>query len=130
MDPVTLIVTALAAGAGLGLKDTASAAVTDAYGSLKTLVSRRLRGRHDGELVLVRHAKAPQVWDEPLTAELTAADAGADLDLVGAAQALMRLIDEAGSQAGKYAVQVHGSQGVQVGDHNTQHNTFGNAPGC
>ena len=35
MDAVTLIITALAAGAGLGLKDTASTAVQDAYGSLK-----------------------------------------------------------------------------------------------
>jgi RIP homotypic interaction motif len=129
MDPVTLIVTALAAGAGLGLKDTASAAVTDAYASLKTLITRRLRGRRDGEMVLARHAEAPQVWEVPLTAELTAADAGADRELVGAAQVLMQLIDEAGSRAGKYAVQVHGSQGVQVGDHNTQHNTFGTAPG-
>jgi hypothetical protein len=37
----------------------------------------------------------------------------------------MRLVDEAGSAAGKYQVVVHGSHGVQVGDHNTQHNTFG-----
>jgi hypothetical protein len=31
MDPVTLIVTALAAGAALGLKDTVSTAAKDAY---------------------------------------------------------------------------------------------------
>jgi hypothetical protein len=38
---------------------------------------------------------------------------------VGAAQALMSLVDEAGSRSGKYLVAVHGSQGVQIGDHNT-----------
>jgi len=36
----------------------------------------------------------------------------------------MKLIDEAGSRAGKYTVDVRGSQGVQVGDRNTQHNEF------
>lgn len=40
MDPVSLVVTALAAGAAIGLKDTASAAVTDAYENLKVLVKR------------------------------------------------------------------------------------------
>jgi len=35
MDPITLIVTALTAGAALGIKDTASTAVRDAYVGLK-----------------------------------------------------------------------------------------------
>ena len=37
MDPITLIVTALAAGAALGVTDTASAMVTDAYARWKSL---------------------------------------------------------------------------------------------
>lgn len=47
---------------------------------------------------------------------------------LAAAQALLRLVDEAGARAGKYAVLVSDSQGVQVGDHNTQTNTFGPRP--
>jgi hypothetical protein len=128
MDPVTLIVTALAAGAALGLEDTASAAVKDAYQNLKVLVGRRLTGRRDGELALARHEEAPQVWEGPLVAELTAAGADDDAGLVAAAQALMTLVDQTGSRAGKYAVQVRGSQGVQVGDHNIQRNIFGPPP--
>ena len=129
MDPVTLIVTALAAGAALGLKDTASAAVKDAYGSLKAMVTGRLAGQRDGELVLARHEEAPKAWEGPLAVELTAAGATDDVGLVAAAQALMSLVDETGSRAGKYAVQVQGSQGVQVGNHNIQHNIFGAPPG-
>jgi RIP homotypic interaction motif len=128
MDPVTLILTALAAGAVLGVKDTASQAVHDAYNGLKALVKKRFGGRADGELVLARYAEAPETWKGPLAAELTATGAGGDADLVAAAQALLALADPAGSQAGKYTVQVHGGQGVQVGDHNIQHNTFGTAP--
>jgi len=135
MDPVTLIVTALAAGTALGLRDTASAAVKDAYAGLKSMVSRRLGGRRDGDLVLARYAESPETWEGPLAAELTAARAGNDRDLIAAAQALMRLADEAGYKSGKYDVDARGSQGVQVGDHNTQHNVFryptapGNADG-
>ena len=60
-----------------------------------------------------------------MAAELTAAGAAADADLMAAALLLMRLAHAAGSRAGKYNVQVHGGQGVQVGDHNRQNNTFG-----
>jgi len=129
MEPVTLILTALGAGAALGVKDTASAAVRDAYEGLKALVRRRIAGRGDGELVLARFEAAPDTWRDPLAAELAAAGAGSDEGLVAAAQALLSLADGAGWRAGKYAVQVQGGQGVQVGDQNTQHNTFGVPPG-
>jgi hypothetical protein len=125
MDPVTLIVTALAAGAAAALQDGASAAVKDAYARVKALVKKRFTDRSEGELVLTRHEAAPQVWEAPLAAELSAAGAEGDAELVAAAQALMNLIDEAGSRSGKYAVTVRDSQGVQVGDRNTQTNTFG-----
>ena len=125
MDPITLIVTALAAGAASALQDGAASAVKDAYGRVKALVKKRLAGRPDGELVLARHEAAPQTWQAPLAAELSTAGAEGDRDLLDAAQALMSLVDEAGSRSGKYVVTVRDSQGVQVGDHNTQTNTFG-----
>ena len=124
MDPVTLTITALAAGTAAGIKDSASTAIKDAYSSLRELVSRKLKGHHDGELVLTRHQEAPEVWEGPLIAELTTAGVADDAAIVAAAQALMNLIDQSGSQAGKYAVHIEGSHGVQVGDHNTQHNIF------
>jgi hypothetical protein len=128
MDPVTLIVTALATGAASALQDGASAVVKDAYARLRALVTRRFAGRPKGELVLAEHETAPQTWEKPLVAELSASGAEGDADLVAAAQALMNLVDEAGSRSGKYLVTIHSSQGVQVGDHNTQTNTFGPRP--
>jgi len=128
MDPVTLIVTALAAGAASALQDGASDAVKNAYARLKALVAKRFADRPKGELVLAEHEAAPQTWEKPLAAELSASGAEGDADLVGAAQALMSLVDEAGSRSGKYLVAVHGSQGMQIGDHNTQTNTFGPRP--
>ena len=127
MDPITLIVTALAAGAALGVTDAASSAVKDAYAGLKALVERRFAGRLDAELVLAKHENAPETWQAPLRAELGEAGADRDHDVVAAAQALMSLLDEAGARTGKYAIDVRGAQGVQIGDHNRQDNVF-NAP--
>ena len=125
MDPVTVIVTALTAGAASALQDGASAAVKDAYAQLKALVKVRFAGRPKGELVLAEYEAAPQTWEAPLAAELSAAGAERNADLLAAAQVLMSLVDEEGTRLGKYLVTVHNSQGVQVGDHNTQTNTFG-----
>jgi hypothetical protein len=129
MDPITLIATALAAGAALGITDAASSAVTDAYASLKAALKRRLAGRPDAELVLTKHENAPGTWQGPLIAELHEARADCDPDLIAAARALMSLVDEAGTRAGKYAVDLRGAQGVQVGDHNRQDIVFNAAPG-
>ena len=49
--------------------------------------------------------------------------------LLEAAQSLMSLVDEAGTRAGKYTVDLRGAQGVQVGDHDTQDNTFNTPQG-
>jgi hypothetical protein len=130
MDPITLIVTALAAGAALGVKDTASAMVTDAYAGLKALVKKRLGGRPGAELVLASHEQAPETWQAPLMAELAGTGADGDRDLIAAAQALLDLVGAAEGRAGKYTADVRGAQGVQIGDHNQQDNVFNARPGC
>lgn len=43
MDPITIIVTALAAGAAAGLKPTAEQTIKDAYAGVKTLIQRKYR---------------------------------------------------------------------------------------
>jgi hypothetical protein len=127
MDPITLIVTALVAGAALGAQDTMSAMVKDAYAGLKALVKKRLGGGPGADLVLAKHEQAPETWQTPLMAELARTGADGDRDLIAAAQALLDLIGEAGGRTGKYTIDVRGAQGVQIGDHNRQDNVF-NAP--
>lgn len=128
MDPITLIVTALAAGAALGTQDTVSAMVKDAYAGLKALVRKRLGGGPGAELVLTKHEQAPETWQAPLMAELAETGADGDRDLITAAQALLDLIGETGGE-GKYAVDARGAMDVQVGDHNRQDNVFNAPPG-
>jgi hypothetical protein len=129
MDPITLIVAALAAGAASGLTDTASSAIKDAYAGLKALVRKKLGGGASTDMILAEHEQAPQTWKDPLAAKLAGAAADQDDSLIAAAQALMSLVDAAGAQAGKYSVDARGAQGVQIGDHGVQHNVFGPPPG-
>lgn len=129
MDPITLIVAALAAGAASGVKDAASSAVRDAYAGLRALVKKRLAGRADAELILARYERAPETWRAPLETELGEAGADRDSSLLAAAQALMGLLDNAGSRAGKYNVDARGSQGAQIGGHhNVSRGNIFNAP--
>lgn len=128
MDPLSLIVGALGAGAAAGLTDTAAGAVKDAYSSLRDLVRRRFSGRRVAQTALEEHEQAPQVWQARLSTELVAVGADTDAQIIAAAQHVMALVDEAGSASGKYLVDLRGAQGVQVGDHNTQTNTFTNPP--
>ena len=129
MDPITLIVAALAAGASGGaisaLQDDVKGAVVAAYGKLRGLVARRVAGNPGAELALTEYEADPEDWQTPLTAKLTQLGAADDTELVAAAKALMELVDGVGARAGKYNVKVANSTGVQVGDGNVQFNTFG-----
>ena len=127
MDPVSLIVAALAAGAVAGAQNTATEAVKDTYRALKSGIERLFHKRPSGQTALEQHEHKPEAWEGALTAELVEAEADKQTDLVRAAQQLLALI-EADVKAGKYQVDLRGAQGVQVGDGNTQTNTFTTPP--
>lgn len=128
MDPISLVVTALATGASAGTveeaNDSGKDAVGAAYSKLRGLAKKRVAGRPDGELALERHQTDPRRWEPVLTGELVEAGASGDDDLVAAAKALMELVDETGACAGKYAVTINDSKGVQVGDGSIQVNNY------
>ncbi|MGH3214865.1 MAG: hypothetical protein ACRDN1_01530 [Trebonia sp.] len=128
MDPITLIVTALAAGSSAGvisaLQDDAKAAKA-AYSQLRGLVTTRVAGQPGAELVLAQYEDDPGSWEPPLVKMLTGADAASDHNLLAVAGALLELADAVGAAEGKYQVTISGSQGTQVGDRGVQVNRFG-----
>jgi hypothetical protein len=121
---MSLILGALASGATQGVADSAADSVKDAYSRLKSLVSRRFAGNKTFEVTLAQHADDPGTWQVPLAKALTQSGATADPIVIDAAQQLMALLDEIGSRAGKYNVDLRGAQGVQVGDGGHQVNLF------
>ncbi|MEU8319761.1 hypothetical protein AB0C33_15470 [Nonomuraea sp. NPDC048881] len=124
MTGVELIAAALAAGAGAGVSGAASAAVEDAYAGLRDMLRRRLFGRQQAEHALDAEETEPGVWEARLGRDLTETGADQDEELLATAFALLSLVDRAGGASGRYHVDARQAQGVQIGDQNTQHNTF------
>jgi hypothetical protein len=102
MDPTTIIAAALAAGAAAGLKKTASKAVQDAYGALKTLL-RNVYKDHTHVIDAVEHlTKKPS--DEHrrkgLESELKEAGLHTHAELVNAADHVLKVVEAEAPEAG------------------------------
>lgn len=116
MDPVSLVVAALAAGVSRGLGDNATSAVKDAYASLRTVLSRKF-GSDKAEQVVEEHAEDPETYDKPVAKVIRESGAADDEQVLAAARRLLELTDPAGAVAGKYTIHAEGSVIGVVGDH-------------
>jgi hypothetical protein len=124
MDPVSLIVAALVAGATAGAKDTASQAVKDAYTALKTQLRRLFAGKPTAQVILHEHQSDPEAYEKPLKKVLTEAHADQDTDLLAAAERLMTLVQPQQIGMGKFTIQNNAPvQGQNIADSQqiTQH---------
>lgn len=94
MSAIEVITAALAAGAGAGLKDTASAAVRDAYTGLKDLLKGRVSDRDDQAVrALDADETEPGVWQARIGDALTVSGAVRDEQVLAAARRLLALAD-------------------------------------
>jgi len=96
MDPLSIIVTALATGAAAGLKPKAEQAVKDAYEGIKTLIQRKY-GTVDLEMLEVDPASKSRqdVVREGLEKDL----AGGDAEILGPAKTLLDVIQKQAPEA-------------------------------
>jgi hypothetical protein len=128
MEPISLILAALVAGASAGaldaLKDDVAEKAKTAYARLRGLVKKRVAGDPTAETALAQYEANPKIWEAPLADELAKAGAANDAELLAAAKAVMEFVDQAGAKSGKYIVTIKDSKGVQVGDRGFQINTF------
>ena len=116
MDPVSLIVAALAAGASAALRDTTSEAIKDAYAGFKALLQRKLGDRADLQSTLNKHEDEPEAYERALKHELAKAGVAEDNEIVTAAEELMAKVDPEGARTGKYNVTVTGGKVGAIGD--------------
>ncbi len=129
MDPVTLILTALAAGAAASVKDTAGEAVKDGYNGLKALIRNKLVGKPKAEAALVDYEDDPETYEKPLKKALTEVHVDQEKGIIEAAQRLMTLVQPQQAAMGKYNVQITGNvQGYAQGDYQQVTMNFGNEP--
>lgn len=142
MDPISLIMAALIAGAGVGAGDLASDVIKDSYSSLKALLKRHLvkvstssaedaggragEGRQQAmapDAVLEALKDDPNKWAAAVRDLLVDARVDEDPDVLAVARDILNRCDDP-----TYRVDARGAQGVQLGDHNQMTNTFGVSP--
>ncbi|MGF1482227.1 MAG: hypothetical protein ACFB4I_22570 [Cyanophyceae cyanobacterium] len=122
MEPISLILAALVAGAVKAARDVAP----DAYQGLKTLIKHKFDGEPKAEMVLEEYEKDPDTYEAPLKKKLTEVGADRDEKIVEKAQEILKQLDPKETAAGKYNMLFQGEvKGGQFGDRNTQTNTFG-----
>lgn len=128
MDALTEVMTALAAGAGAGARDTATAAVKDAYAALRAAVLKRFSGRVDAQSAFEAQEASRQAGEEvPADVQLALRRSLAEVGVDDAVLALARQVLGAAGHVDerRFAVEASTVQGLQQGDHNTQNATFG-----
>jgi hypothetical protein len=117
LEPVNLILNALAAGASTGLTESAASATKAAYEALKGLLRAKLHPARADLAALDEYEAQPEIWRPALSVALT--DVGADRDeaILAAARKLLLLADPIGFQLSKYNITMHGTaQGTIIGD--------------
>lgn len=112
MEPITLIVTALTAGA----KTIASEAVKDSYRGLLNLIKQKFQGKPTAELVLAEHEKKPEDWEKPLKTQLIEVGADKNQEIINLAKNLMELIKSENGTDGKYNIKVENAYGSAIGN--------------
>lgn len=117
MDPISLILAALVAGAA----KTAGGVAQDAYDGLKALIKRKFegQGKSDAVTILDKYEQKPEKTKLLLEDELTEIGADKDEEIVKLAQQLMEQLNPQAAAEGKFNVQISGGtvQGL------TQQNT-------
>jgi hypothetical protein len=124
MDPISLVIAAVTAGATAAIQDSAGTAVKDAYAGLKALIRRHFGDDRDAEADLEQAEQRPEGDHSALEERLAASGADRDKELLAAARALLEQVDPDGARQGKYDVTISGGKGIVVGDQSTVSMTF------
>ncbi|MER7693306.1 hypothetical protein [Streptomyces sp. NPDC097610] len=125
MTGVELVLAALAAGAAGGITEATSSSIRDGYATLRDLLRAKLSSQ-GGEAAEVLEADetAPGVFEARMREYIVGSGADQDEAILEAARRVLALLDPSGNEQGKYTVDAGDAKGVQIGDHNTQTNTF------
>jgi hypothetical protein len=120
MDPITLIVTALATGAAAAAKDVGGDAVKTAFNGLKNFIAQRFGGKPDVVEAVTKVEQNPESngRKESLKEELQAVGADKDQELLAKVQEFVKLLEAKGvsvSQAIGAATATASQGGTAVG---------------
>ncbi len=111
MEPVSLILTALATGAAKAAGD----AAPDAYKALRELIKRKFASKPQAEMVLEEHEKDPETYEVPLKKKLIEADVDKDEEILKKAQELLKLANPEAAAKGTFNIKTGDVKGIAAG---------------
>lgn len=115
MEPISLIIAALIAGATAATKDTAEKAVKDAYEGLKTLIKSKFEGDPIGYGLVDAEPEKIKKGEGLLKDSIKNAGVDQDKEVLKAAKKIMEKEDPEGASTGKYNIKAEQIKGI-VGD--------------
>jgi hypothetical protein len=95
MEPITMIVTAIATGAAAIMKPTAEQIVKDAYTELKAIIQRKYQ---QVSVATIENNPASKERQNILTEDLKATQADKDEEVLHQAQSLLKIIEQQSPQ--------------------------------
>ena len=116
MEPISLILAALVAGATAATKDTAGAAVKDAYEGLKALIKKKFEKDALAQAMVEAKPEDIKQSEVLLRNKITEAGIDQDVEILKAAAAILKKEDPQGEKEGKYRINVQGDIKGIVGD--------------
>ena len=129
MDPISIILAALASGASQtivpalveGAAKPAGAIAQDAYNGLKTLIKRKFesQGKPASAAILEMHEQKPELAKPLLKNELAEAGVDKDEEIIKLAQTLMEQLHPQEAAEGKFSVEISGGTVKSVTQQNT-----------
>jgi hypothetical protein len=131
MDPITLILTSLVAGASALAKGSLSEAGKDLYKAIRARVQQKLQAHPQAQIILAEYQKDPETWEKPLKKVLKQTGVEQDQELLKLAnQLLVQIHYQRGSQdvnianssiinspiiTGDFKVEQRGTHNVYIG---------------
>jgi disulfide oxidoreductase YuzD len=116
MEPISLIIAALGAGAIAAAKDTAGTAVKDAYQGLKALIKKKFEGDVLGQAMVDAKPEEIKQAEGLLKDKITKAGADQDQEIIKVAQDLLdKLKEQPGGQQIINQTQTNTMSGNTVG---------------
>ena len=116
MEPISLILAVLVAGATAATKDTAGAAVKDAYEGFKALIKKKFEKDALAQAMVEAKPEDIKQSEVLLRNKITEAGIDQDVEILKAAAEILKKEDPQGEKEGKYRINVQGDIKGIVGD--------------
>ncbi len=116
MEPTTIIVAALIAGAAAAAKDTASEALKDAFNGIKARIRHCFQDRRSTDVAMEELEKDPDMWEQRLTKAVTDCGLDRNEEILEMAHRLLELVKAEAPNSSKYAINIDRAQGTVIGD--------------